>query len=285
MISVVIPCHNAAATLDETLASLVAQVDAPPFEVIVVDNRSTDGTAEVAQRWAGRLPLRVVGAPDRPSAAHARNVGAAHARFELLAFLDADDIAGPGWMAALTAALGHADLVTGPSEPFGAPEGLVEARIDRGGPRWLRNPPFLPYAQSNNLAVRRETFDAVGGFDEGFLGSGGEDCAFSWSAQLAGARFAVAPGMVVGYRQRLDRRAMRRQVRAYAAAQALLHRRFRRFGHPRPSLAASLARWGWLAVHLPRAFDRGPQGDRWWTVCEGRVGRVLGSLRHRVWYP
>ena len=74
--SVVIPTYNAAATLDATLAALAAQEDVAPFEVVIADNGSVDDSAEVARRWADRLPLlRVVDASRARGVAAARNDG------------------------------------------------------------------------------------------------------------------------------------------------------------------------------------------------------------------
>ncbi|HEX2145435.1 MAG TPA: glycosyltransferase family A protein [Glycomyces sp.] len=83
--SVVVPCHNAAKTLERCLTAVFAQA-AAPAEVIVVHDASADATAAIAERFACRV-LRVE--PNRGPAA-ARNLGAAHATGEALFFLDAD---------------------------------------------------------------------------------------------------------------------------------------------------------------------------------------------------
>src|SRR4051812_49232056 len=98
-VSTVIPCFNGAAYLGDALASVLSQ-DFTDVEAIVCDDGSTDGSRDVARGLGARV--RVV-AQDHRGAAAARNLGVSHARGELLAFLDADDLWTPGRLAALVA--------------------------------------------------------------------------------------------------------------------------------------------------------------------------------------
>ena len=108
--SVVIPAHNAADALPSLLRSLEAQTlcrDA--FEVVVVDNASTDDTAAVAASGGAR----VVSEP-RPSRARARNAGVGAALADRIAFVDAECEADPGWLEALLRCLDRSPVVAGP---------------------------------------------------------------------------------------------------------------------------------------------------------------------------
>ncbi|MBR9765650.1 MAG: glycosyltransferase family 2 protein [Rhodobacteraceae bacterium] len=131
--SVIIPAYNAAATLEEALASVLSQV-APPAEVIVVDDGSQDGTAELAGHFGA--PVRVI-RQGHAGPAVATNTGVAAARQDLLAFLDADDIWLPHKMARqlpLFLAAGPGVIQTGRMRQFhhGRPDdGRGE---DRDGP-------------------------------------------------------------------------------------------------------------------------------------------------------
>lgn len=103
-ISVVIPTRNRADLLAESLASLVAQTAGPAaFEVVVVSDGSTDGTAAVCRELTGRLRLTLVESPPA-GAAVARNLGVDAAAAPLVLFIDDDDVADPGLIAAHLAA-------------------------------------------------------------------------------------------------------------------------------------------------------------------------------------
>ena len=114
-LSVIIACRNGAATLGETLEGLVAQRWDRPWEIVLADNGSTDGSAALFRAVAAAHPecrMRVVDASGRPGKPFALNTGIAAARAPALAFCDADDVPGEGWLAAMGKA-----LPTTPSSP------------------------------------------------------------------------------------------------------------------------------------------------------------------------
>lgn len=95
-LSVVIPAYNASAYISESLASVLAQTDSPPFEIIVVDDGSRDSTGELVQaRFPGVRLLR----KDNGGPGSARNLGVENARGEVIVFIDADDVMLPGRLA------------------------------------------------------------------------------------------------------------------------------------------------------------------------------------------
>jgi len=101
MISVVVCTHNRAESLRRTLRCLCALEPAGSFEVVVVDNRSTDHTRHVVQSFAGREPeVRYVHEP-RLGVANARNRGIQEARGEILAFMDDDQTVPDDWLEAI----------------------------------------------------------------------------------------------------------------------------------------------------------------------------------------
>lgn len=187
---VIVPAHNSAATVGATLAAIFRQ-EVTAGEVIVVDDRSSDATAEIAEA-AG---ARVISTPSQLGAAGARNLGVSSTGSELLAFTDADCEPDANWLRAAIAEIeAGADLVTGPVQPV-RPPGPFDRTLDIRGPSLL--------FETANVIVRRSLFEEVGGFrqpDLALADAGrpfGEDVLFGWECVRAGARVAFAEGALV----------------------------------------------------------------------------------------
>jgi glycosyltransferase involved in cell wall biosynthesis len=189
-VSVIVPARNAAATLARTLAALAAQKDVGQYEVIVVDNASSDDTGAIAR--AAAAPVRVV-LGDGSGPGSARNRGAAAARGEILAFTDSDCFPTPHWLAAGLAAIEGADLVQGRVQPDpSAACGPFDRTLWVDGERG--------FYETANMFVRRGLFDRVGAFED-WMPMGerpfAEDVWFGWRAVRAGARTGFAPDALV----------------------------------------------------------------------------------------
>ena len=282
-VSVVIPVLNGEATLGQQLHALAGQSYGGPWEAVVADNGSTDGTAELVEAWADRLPrLRLVEASGRRSTNHARNVGAAAAVGGLIAFCDADDVATPGWLAAMVAGLDHHDLVGGRLDEEALNDPAARAwrwtRTAAELPRALR---FLPYATSANIAVRADVLRALGGWNEDFV-RGGSEVELCWRAQLASYRLGYVPEAVILYRHRSTRRAFLHQQYEYGRAEVQLYRAFRDRGIPRQRVSRACWAWGWSMVHLPDLLRSPVDQGRWLRRTAFRAGRLHGSIRFRA---
>jgi glycosyltransferase involved in cell wall biosynthesis len=289
-LSIVIPCYNAAATIGEQLAALADQTWDRPWEVIVADNGSRDDSRRVAAAFLNRLPhLRIIDASARRGGAFARNEGARHARGTALAFVDADDVVAPGWVAAIGNALDR--------HPFVASRFDIE-RLNRHS--WLsrtrRNPqadglqrvnypPYLPHAGGCGLAVERSLHELVGGFDETLLRL--MDTDYCFRIQLQGnVPLTFVPEALVYVRYRDTLRGMLRQTRERAIANVALARRY--------GGEQLVQRWSfqpWLAYtrrwfrHLGRAIRirQREQLAEWLRVNAWLIGLLQGSLQYR--YP
>ncbi len=278
-LSVVIPAHNAEKTLGDQLEALARQTDPPPFEVIVVDNGSTDRTGEVARAFRSRLSLRVVDASERPSEPYARNVGLREAASNRIAFCDADDVVHPGWVAAMRRALEEHSLVTGPLElELLNPPWVLATRNNPQVDRPQNKYGFLPHAAGANLGVRRDAAEAVGGFDESVPTFADTD--FCWRMQLAGHELVFVSDAIVHYRLRRRLGDVLRQSRSYAVADVALHRRYEPLGMPHLRVTSGIKGWVRLLLGLRLLASRSGRYRFAWMLGF-RLGHLRGAVRYR----
>jgi glycosyltransferase involved in cell wall biosynthesis len=281
-VSVIVPAFNAAGTIARQLEALAKQEYDGDWEVVVADNGSSDDTTRVVGEYAGRVPgLALVDASARRGQAYARNAGVRVAKGDALLFVDADDEVAPGYVAAMADALARHEFVA--------------ARFDSDtlNPGWVRGTrqafqvdglstgfDFLPFAGGGGLGIRRDAFERAGGFDEGYWRSG-QDVDFCWRVQLAGASLHFVPDAVARIAWRGTLRGLYRQGRHYGRGEAYLYRKYRGEGMPAATTRAALGEWKTLFVRLPRLRTKAQAGN--WLRRTGRkVGRMQGSLRHRV---
>jgi glycosyltransferase involved in cell wall biosynthesis len=277
-LSVVMPVFNEARHIDQQLGALAAQTYPGDWELIVADNGSTDGTQGIVESWMTRLPVRVVDAGARRGCGPARNQGVEAARGDALLFCDADDIVEPGWLGAHGSALDRVALSAGAIVFFQETPAPV-AEVPSAAPTLLG---WLPYAQGANCGVRREAYDAVGGFNE--ANRYAEDVEFSWAVQLAGFSLAYTPGAVVQKRVRTTARELFVQSYRYGLCDVDMYRRYRAHGASRaPGRDAARTYLGLLA-RLP-ALASPVVRERWLRQAGRRSGRLVGSMRDRTFLP
>jgi GT2 family glycosyltransferase len=282
-LSVVIPCYNAASTIGEQLGALADQSWMGSWEIVVVDNRSTDASVSVVRHYQERLSnLRIVDASERQGQPYALNVGARAALGESLTFCDADDVVGAGWLAAMGEALASYEFVAGrfDTERLNVPWVYKSrANIQKAGLSQYRYPPYLPHSGGGAIGVRRALHELIGGFDESLPIL--HDTDFCWRLQLAGVKLHFVPQAVAHIRYRASMRDIYRQARNYAEYNVLLYKRYRPLGMPELSLKTGLGAWRGFARKLRRVRDREHLGRCVWDLG-WRIGRLQGSVKHRV---
>ena len=198
--SVIIPCRDAERTVGDAVASALAQ-SAPPLEVLVVDDASTDGSAAAARK-AG---ARVLTNPVRRHAGGARNAGIDATSGELLAFLDADAVAPPDWLAR-TRRIFEADpsiAGVGGSIANGRPGRFGELDYFLNHSEWLGSGPAGEKRSIPTMAiVYRRDLVGPARFPES---NSGEDTAFALAVAARGGRLWYEPAIRVMHRhERLD---------------------------------------------------------------------------------
>jgi len=283
-LSVIIACFNGENTLADQFDGLAAQVWSKPWEVIFVDNGSTDGSRRVAEAYRDRLPnLKFVDASEKRGKAFALNKGAAAATGESLAFADADDQVAPGWLAAIGDALEEHDLVATRCDVETLNQNELRAyrnSLQTAGPQAIHYPPYLPHAGGGTIGIRRDLHTRVGGFDESLLIL--EDTDYVWKAQLAGATFHFVPEAVMRVRFRSTLAGIYRQKRNYAEYNILLSKRYRATGTPPPHPWRSYWRnWKNLLRGI-KGLRHAAARANWVGQLGTMVGKTKGILKHRV---
>ena len=268
-LSVIMPCWNSRGTLQRAIDALCAQdIPGGAFEIVVVDDGSTDGTFELVRSLEPPVPIQTVRQPNRGIAA-ARNLGASHARGEVLLFLDPDIFGHPGLVRA------HLQHYGAGSEPAAVqgrtipdPETLVTP--------FMRTSNLMPdltirrrehlsplHVIGRNFSVRKAAFRSIGGFDEGFTGYGLEDVEFALRLHQAGGRIWYEPNAVGTHHHLLSlESAIARQQHNGRAAVHF----WRKHGRP-----------PWLALH----FEIHPAllPLKWLVYRTGVVTRLVSAIR------
>jgi GT2 family glycosyltransferase len=223
-VSVVVCTYNGGRTLEQCLRSLLA-LDYPDYEVIVVDDGSTDDTPAILARFPGVRAARQANG----GLSAARNVGLRAAAGAVVAYTDSDCYADPDWLGLLVDQLERsgAAAVGGPN--LSPEDGRLAACVaaSPGQPAHvLESDQEAEHIPGCNMAFRREALEAINGFDPQFR-KAGDDVDVCWRLQQAGYWITFAPGAFVWHHRRQTPRAYLKQQAGYGEAEALL-----RFKHP-----------------------------------------------------
>ncbi len=263
-VTALIPCYNAAAYLPNAIASVRAQTR-PVDEIIVIDDCSTDGSAELATS----LGVRVVSTDRNSGPSRSRNLGIEAARGDIVAFLDADDWWEPD----------HIEIVVGLLERF--PEADVAfARVRRVGDWRGESAIFIPENQALDVfwtcvhdnivpqmgvAVRRATRQSIGGYDETMRHAEDYDL---WLRCARRHRFVCSHRLTANYRGHGQQASVNR-LRLIRGAYDARHRMWQELARSEPPVADRMAadiRGTWKRLLTEAWFSR----DR--AYLEGALG-------------
>jgi cellulose synthase/poly-beta-1,6-N-acetylglucosamine synthase-like glycosyltransferase len=222
-ISVVVCTRNGSRTIAQCCEGL-AKLDYPDFEVIVVDDGSTDNTADIVAGYAVRL-IRT----RNHGLSSARNTGANAATGEIVAYIDDDAWPDAHWLRYLALAFASGDYagVGGPNIAPPTGSGTADAVANSpGGPiHVLLTDDVAEHIPGCNMAFRKSSLRAVGGFDASFRVAG-DDVDLCWRIQAKGWTLGFTPAAMVWHHRRSSMKAYLRQQWGYGKAEAMLERKW-----------------------------------------------------------
>jgi glycosyltransferase involved in cell wall biosynthesis len=222
-ISVVVCTYNGARTIRDCLEGL-GRLAYPDYEVIVVVDGSTDGTAEIARQY----DCRVIQTENR-GLAGARNTGLKEATGEIIAYIDDDAYPDPHWLAYLAATFlrtSHA-AVGGPNlaPPGDGPIAECVARAPGGPVHVLLSDREAEHIPGCNMAFRKTCLEAIGGFDPQFR-TAGDDVDVCWRLEARGFTLGFNATAMVWHHRRNSVRTYWKQQIGYGRAEAMLERKW-----------------------------------------------------------
>lgn len=222
-VSVVVCSYNGARTIRDCFEGLL-RLEYPNYEVIVVDDGSTDQTASIAKEYG----FRVISTKNQ-GLSSARNTGLQAATGEIIAYIDDDAYPDPHWLTYLTRTLMNSTY-GGLGGPNIAPQGdgpIADCIANApGGPvHVLLSDQEAEHIPGCNMAFRKASLEAVGGFDPQFRVAG-DDVDLCWRMQERGFVLGFSPAAVVWHHRRNSLRAYWKQQKGYGKAEALLEKKW-----------------------------------------------------------
>jgi O-antigen biosynthesis protein len=235
-VSVIVCAYNAERTMESCLVSL-EKLNYPNYEVIVVNDGSTDRTLEICQQYPY---IKLISQPNYGLSV-ARNVGLQAATGEIIAYTDSDCYADPDWLTYLVITFQTTGLsaVGGPN--FQPPEdSLIPScvAVSPGCPTHvLLTDDTAEHIAGCNMAFRKQVLEEIDGFDPQFRAAG-DDIDICWRLQDQGYTIGFSPAAIVWHYRRNTVKDYVKQQRGYGKAEALVY-----FKHPSRFNLLGQARW------------------------------------------
>ena len=280
-LSIVLPAHNEEAHLADQLEAIITQDVDADWELVVVDNNSTDGTTALVEQFAQVSDrVRLVRACEQSDKSYAVAEGVASSSADLLVFCDADDVVAPGWLAALAEGLKQHQVVTGPNElDLLNPGWLADSRGRSGDDAVGSFAGIFPCIRGNNFGLHRSVWHSIGPLSQGFYPV--EDLEYSHRCWVNDVEVVGLPDAVVHYRYRQSVRDLWRQGFKYGVGRVRIARLLRDEGRPTPPRFLGWKSWAKLVTTVPATVTKHGRA-RWVWIAANRSGQVVGSIRHRT---
>lgn len=214
-ISVVIPTYNRLSFLKECLESLSNQTwPRSHYEIIIVDDGSRNGTADYVQSFQERpnAPKVVYIRQSNRGPAAARNTGVKRAKGDIIAFIDDDCIASYNWLESITGVFREKSDVSACGTPAYSTEDIHSNNLKPHESKYLKFE-YAPLSliSTNNCAIYKDVFDKIGGFDESFSLTGGEDPDLIYTLLARGYEVFQTSEMIVYHYPKIAAKTVARQ--------------------------------------------------------------------------
>jgi glycosyltransferase involved in cell wall biosynthesis len=283
-VSLVVCTRNRADRLQTCLQYLAEQRPSCSWELVIVDNGSTDSTATVLADFAARAPFPVIMLSERiPGLGRARNTGWTAARGELIAFTDDDCYLGEGFIDSVRAAFDDpaVGFIGGRIELFDPADYPITIKTDRR-PSRLAPRSFVPAGafQGANMAFRRRVLEAIGGFDRGFGAGTGfacQDVDAQARASFAGWWALYTPDAVVAHHHGRKAEAAAALKRTYAIGRGAYMAKFLLNAETRSVYARNF----YWAVRRAVLGSPASRREIAWEL-QGALGYLANCLRRRL---
>ena len=280
--SVIVPCHNSARHLPDLLEALEKQSFRHPWELIIVNDASSDQTAQVVRDHSNRFAhLNWIENPTNQGVSASRNTAATQAQSENLIFIDSDDIPNHTYLAAMLEAL-ETNVFVCASIDYARlnPDWIVTAfarELDGG-----LHHPVAPYANGGMIGIKKTVFAGLNGFDTTLPAF--EDIDLCWRVFKLGHRLQPVNNAVLEYRVNPDLRALYRKGHRDSLPNArVLRKNFPGYVPPWMCLPGLVARAVMITLSTLTLFNRG-RFARWLLACAYWRGDLEGCLHERYLY-
>lgn len=271
--SVIVPVFNGARTIGDTLRCLLHQTRQPKqLEIIIVDNGSTDGTAEIVRRFDVTLL-----AEEKRGPGAARNRGLKAARGEVIVHLDADTLPSRTWLGELVKPFADPEvMVAGGRTLAFVPETPAERYVAASGlydPENHIRREIFPFVPSLNMAVVRSAALGVGGWSEELHTAEDVDFCYRLLRAFPGRRMVYQPGAVLFHRNRRTDEEMKTQAWTYGEGAAHIYRRY-----------PEVARWDLAkSVQLAGILSRRAVEPLWLRARSAQPEKIEFAAYRRLW--
>ena len=235
MISVVIAVRNEANHIEQCIRSVFTQNYYEPYEVIIVDGMSTDGTYEKLIKIRKQYPFTLF-RNEKFNAAAGRNIGIKHSKGDIIAFIDGDAVATEDWLHQIMTTFGKSDAI-GVGGPDILPKDsnttarmigyVMTSSFARGG-RFnpstqhtaMDEEKYVDHIPTCNLALKKEIFDIVGLFDESFVK--GQDLELNYRIIASGNKLLYSPKIQVVHHRKQYIKDFAKQIYKWAKAKVAI---------------------------------------------------------------